>query len=249
VIRRIRARVREHASFLLDRWQYANSRLPPLVFLGDSHVTYFVHAAKRGQFGARRHGARAVAGATAVGLRNPQAKTNALQIFSDYLRKWPPESVVIVHLGEVDCGFVIWYRNQKYRDGIERQLDDSIAAYFSFVDDAIARGYRNVVITGATVPTIQDDQDWGEVAHARREVTASLAQRTALTFRYNARLKEQAEARGLPFVDISSEIVDAETGVVKPAFRNANPLDHHLDRERAAERWADRLNAVLRRPS
>lgn len=248
MIRRIGARLGERVSFLLDRWRYSGSSLPPLVFLGDSHVNYFVHAAKRGDFGDRRHGARAVAGATAVGLRNPQAKTNALALFSDYLRKWPLNSIVVIHLGEVDCGFVIWYRHRKYRDGIDRQLAESIAAYFSFVDDAVARGYRNIVITGATVPTIRDGQDWGEVAHARREVTASLAERTALTLRYNAKLKENAAARGLPFVDISSEVVDAETGVVKPVFRNANPLDHHLDRERAAERWAERLNEILNRP-
>jgi hypothetical protein len=245
MMRRLRARLGAQLRFIHDRWRYRNSPLPPLVFIGDSHANYFRHAAAQGYFGRRRVGCCAVAGATAVGLRNPNAKTNALARLSAYLRKWPPRSVIVIQLGEVDCGFVIWYRDRKYRDGVETQLEESIAAYFAFVDATMARGHRRIVVTGASMPTIEDGQDWGEVANARREVTASLQDRVALTRRYNERLRAEAARRGLPFIDISDEVLDPATGTVRHAFRNANPLDHHLDWDRAARSWAARLNAVL----
>jgi hypothetical protein len=228
-----------------DQWRYANSPLAPLAFLGDSHVAYFSHAARRGYFGRRRYNACAVNGATAVGLRNPNATTNALEIFTHYLARTDPGAVVVMQLGEVDCGFVIWYRAEKYRDGIDEQLDQAIAAYFAFIDDARARGHANFVITGSTVPTIQDGRDWGAVANARRAVSASLEQRTELTRRYNRRLAELALARGLPFIDIWDETIDPTSGVVRPEFLHRRATDHHMDPARAAACWGPRLAAVL----
>jgi len=245
MIRKTYSRWRDRTVFLIDRWRYRNSSVPPLVFVGDSHVNYFRHAAKANAFGRRRIGVCAGAGATAVGLRNPNAKTDALKRFSEYLADWPPETIVVIHLGEVDCGFVIWYRAAKYHDSIERQVNESITAYFGFVDSLAARGYRRVIVTGATLPTIADGQYSGEVANARREVTASLAERTQLTLHYNKRLHEEALARDIPFVDISDDLIDSVTGVVKAEFRNANPLNHHLDHARAAASWAQKLRPVL----
>jgi hypothetical protein len=217
----------------------------PLVFLGDSHARYFERAAEQGRFGARRWRLCAVNGATAVGLRNPNAKTNAVEIFRRQVSRVRRDAVIVFQLGEVDCGFVMWYRAQKYRDTVDDQLDASIAAYFAFVDEMRARGYVNFVITGATVPTIKDGQDWGIVANARREVTATLRERTNLTRRYNQRLEENAAARGLPFIDIWDETVDPATGLVRPFIIHPNPVDHHLNRNAAAALWADKLNAVL----
>jgi hypothetical protein len=244
MVRRDIAKWRDRMPLLLDRWLPSRGR-PILAFLGDSHVDYFSHAARRGYFGRRRYGACAIAGATAVGLRNPNGKTNAVAILTGYLTGLRPDAIVVVQMGEVDCGFVIWYRAEKYGDGIDRQMEESVAGYFSFVDHAIARGYRHVVVTGATLPTIADDQNWGEVANLRREVRATLAERTALTLRYNARLAEQASRRSLPFVDIAAELLDPQTGVVRREFLNPDPLNHHLDKERAALSWARALSPLL----
>lgn len=239
----IRWQQRKRTEF--DQWRHADSPLAPLVLLGDSHVAYFAHAARQGYFGKRRYTACAVNGATAVGLRNPNAATHAIDIFADHLARTEPRAVIVLQLGEVDCGFVIWYRVRKYGDGIDEQLDRSIAAYFSFVDASRAGGHANFVITGATAPTIQDGRDWGAVANARREVTASLEQRTALTRRYNRLLAEHAAARGLPFVDVWDRMIDPASGVVRAEFLNRRITDHHMNPARAAVCWGPRLAAVL----
>lgn len=239
----------KRARFLWRRWRNRNSALAPLALVGDSHLDYFIHAADRDWLGPRQYDACPVAGATAVGLRNPNAKsqTGAVAIFEDFLARMRRDAVVIVQLGEVDCGFVIWYRAEKYRDSVERQMDESIAAYFAFVDRALGRGHRDIVVTGATMPTIADGQDWGDVANARRDVAATLSQRTELTRRYNRRLEAEALRRGLAFVDIGDEALDPATGTARRDLLNRNAFDHHMDKDRAAAIWARRLNPILAR--
>jgi hypothetical protein len=216
------------------------------VLLGDSHIAYFAFAADVGYFGKRQYAVCEVPGATAVGLRNPNSQTNALRTFSEFLNRANKRAIVIIQLGEVDCGFVIWYRNQKYQDGVEKQFEESINAYFSFVDGIIARGFRKIIITGATVPTIQDGHTVGEVANARREVKASLLARTRLTLQYNEMLSAQAKLRGLPFADISNEVLDPKTGVVQRYYLNRRRIDHHMRLSRAARCWARQIETILR---
>jgi hypothetical protein len=213
--------------------------------VGDSHISSFRAAHRRGLFDAPTS-FRMVEGATAVGLRNPNSLTNALAIFERSLL--PPKKNVtpVIQLGEVDCGFVIWWRAKKYSEPIDMQLEQSIAAYREFVDKLLRAGYSRIVITGATMPTIQDGQDWGEIANARREVTASLQERTDLTRRYNAALSKLAAERDLPFVDIGDLVLDPATGLIAEKFRHPNKADHHLNPELVAPLWAGALNSLTR---
>ncbi|KSV94289.1 hypothetical protein [Sinorhizobium sp. GL28] len=212
-----------------------------LLVLGDSHVQTIKWAADN-------HLLRvpadfvSVGGATAVGMRNPNSLTNALQIFEQAASPCLPGTVPIIHLGEVDCGFVIWWRAMKHGETVDAQIEASIASYFSFVDRLLAAGYSAVIITSATLPTIRDGQDWGEVANLRKELTVSIRDRTALTLTYNRILQSEAQKRNLPFVDISERLIDGKTGVISDEYRHADPLNHHLDPERAAPLWAEALN-------
>jgi hypothetical protein len=214
-----------------------------LVF-GDSHIEPFRWASANGLIN-RPCDFIEVAGATAVGLRNPNSATNALRIYAQLLL--PPQSGVIpvMQLGEVDCGFVIWWRAIKLGESPQAQLEASVAAHTTFVDRLLTEGYRSVVLTGATLPTILDGQNWGEVANKRRDVTASLVQRTQLTVAYNRRLREAAERRGLPYIDIGPSVIDPATGVIASHYRNRNPINHHLHSERAGKLWATALNEVM----
>lgn len=211
--------------------------------VGDSHAYVFRWAASKGLI-ERRCLVSEVIGATAVGLRNPNAATNAIGIFTEHLLPFNAFKTPVIQLGEVDCGFVIWYRAAKYGESVEDQVDLSIAAYFEFVDLLVSEGYRNVVITAATVPTIRDGQDWGGVANARREVTATLRQRTDLTLAYNARLRGEAASRALPFIDLTDMVLDRDTGLVADCFRHPNPANHHLDPEKLGPLWAAELNRL-----
>lgn len=216
-----------------DRW----------IVLGDSHIEA-IRAAARRRLIRKPCQFVEVAGATAIGLRNPNSQTDAMQIFAEALIPARPGATPVIHIGEVDCGFVIWYRAEKYGDGVEAQLARSIEAYFEFVDRLAREGYRRVVVTGATLPTIRDGQDWGEVANKRREVKASLRDRTALTMKYNDMLRAGAARRGLPFIDISPLLIDPGTGVIDDRYRHPDPRDHHLHPDRAAPLWAGALNGL-----
>jgi len=244
-VRRNLIKWRNRAPLLLDRWMPRIGGRPTLAFLGDSHVDYLALAARRGYFGRRRYGACAVSGATALGLRNPNGRTNSVAILNAYLARLRSDAIVVFQLGEVDCGFIIWYRAQKYHESVETQLEQSVAGYFSFIDKAREYGRRRVIVTGATLPTIADGQNWGEVANARREVKASLAERTALTLRFNAGLAEGAKRRSLPFVDVSNDMIDDATGVLRREFLNPDQRNHHLDKERAAAVWGRALGPAL----
>jgi hypothetical protein len=213
--------------------------------VGDSHITAFRYAAEHKLLDFPAHFTE-VGGATAVGLRNPNAMTNALELFRAALLPAKSDATPVIQLGEVDCGFVIWYRASKYGESVELQLNESIDSYFEFVDGLIDQGYRRIVISAATLPTIRDGQDWGEVANARREVTATLAQRTALTFAYNDRLRAQAARRALAFIDITQDVLDPQTGVIAESFRHPDPTDHHLDPAKIAMLWAEELRRVSR---
>jgi hypothetical protein len=219
------------------------SRKPHWHIIGDSHVGSFQLAARRGLLTRPAIFTR-VAGATAVGLRNPNSKTDALGVFRRALTPYNKNKIPVIHLGEVDCGFVIWYRAQKYGESIDTQFAQSVDALLAFVDDLRGMGYDRIVLTGATLPTILDGQDWGDVANARREVTSTLTERTDLTLRYNARLREGTIARGLPFLDLTDDVLDPRTGLVSEAFRHPDPTDHHLNPEKVGPLWANALNAL-----
>lgn len=93
------------------------SRFARWHIVGDSHLRGIRRAAERGLI---KRGCvfTQVPGATAVGLRNPNSTTNALETFRAALL--PRRNVIpVIHLGEVDCGFVIWYRAEKYGESLE----------------------------------------------------------------------------------------------------------------------------------
>jgi hypothetical protein len=217
----------------------------PVYYLGDSHVRYFKKVAKIGLLAPHELSGVEVGGATAVGMRNPNAKTNALGRYRKWITDKPREAIVVFHLGEVDCGYVIWYRADKYDEPIELQMNNSIDAYFEFIDELQGMGFRRIVITGATLPTITDDDQTGEVVVKRSAITATQKERTDLTIQYNAALKREAQRRGLPYIDIDEDVLDPVTGVVRERMRNPNPEDHHMNGNLAAVLWARKLRDAI----
>ena len=211
-----------------------------LIF-GDSHIGAFRQAAENGWI-ARPCEFYEVGGATAIGLRNPNSQTHALEIFSSHLLPARPGTIPVMQLGEVDCGFVIWWRADRLGEGIEAQLHASINAHLGYVDHLLANGYSQVVLTSAALPTIKDGQDWGEIANKRREVTASIIDRTELTRRYNTLLSSGARDRNCPFIDITAAVLDPMTGILREHYRSDDPNDHHLNSDRAGRLWAEALN-------
>jgi len=216
-----------------------------LHFLGDSHLRAPRYAAEHGWFEPWRCQFTLVGGATAIGLRHPTSRTQALTVYRDELLPLRRDVVPIFQLGEVDCGFVVWLRGQRYGESIEAQVTRSLDAYHVFLREMKAHGYTNLIVTSAILPTIRDGQLAGEVAHLRREVKASHLERTTLTVEYNRRLQVLCEGDGLRFVDFTSELLDAASGLLDDRFRHSDRSDHHLDNEVGGRLWVRRILAEV----
>ena len=231
--RRLRLRHRlEHTAEQAQRkldWLRRTRGTRILYCLGDSHVKMFQRLETGKCFERLVLRCTIVGGATALGLVNPNSKTDALKRFRQELGYVSTRDHLLFLLGEVDCGFVIWYRANKYNMPVEAQFERSLANYQSYLLSVADQGYRNIIVCSVPLPTIVDGQTWGEVADARKEVAATLAQRTELTLRYNARMRHFCGQEGLALLDFEQDILDQESGVVRRRFLNHDPLDHHLE--------------------
>jgi hypothetical protein len=216
-----------------------------LHFFGDSHLRTVRSAFEAGLFAGVPCRFELVGGATAVGLRHPTSKTQALKVYRDSLLPYRPNIIPVFQLGEVDCGFVIWVRAQRHGESVRQQLEESLAAYLAFLIEIRDAGYRDLLVTSATLPTILDGQLDGEVAHLRREVLATLRERTDLTLDYNAELARLCHANDLRFLDLTTDFIDPATRVLHDRFRHFDQADHHLHPQRGGEVWAKRVLEAL----
>ena len=93
-----------------------------IIVLGDSHALVSMSRRFRRYFPLTKFDVCSVGGATTSGLDNPNSLTAAYEMFSNKLSSVPENSIVIVMLGEVDTGFVIWWRSQMSVPGIDLML-------------------------------------------------------------------------------------------------------------------------------
>jgi hypothetical protein len=236
----------ERAKTRAGRWLFdrrALARRPHLLAVGDSHARVVWDAARLPDL---RAGVKMclVRGATAQGLHNPNSRTNALRTFQQRCEQAPTWQTLVFLLGEVDCGFVIWYRAEKYGVPVESQLQLSIGSYVEFLDRQVQAGFRTLVLS-APLPTIRDGQDWGEVANARREVKAGQRDRTKLTLEYNARLWSACTRIGADFLDVTTPTLDPGTELIRSDYLNPDPTDHHLHPRKYAELVGPAISSAL----
>ncbi|KAF3931021.1 hypothetical protein ABW20_dc0102755 [Dactylellina cionopaga] len=216
-----------------------------LIVLGDSHIEALQLAADLNLLDVASSKFAMVLGATVVGLRNPNSLTNAVNIFKEALEPYPRDAHVLVQLGEVDCGFVMWWRALKNGETVDAQFDESVEAYCRFLKDVLAMGFLRICVTGASLPTIGDGVNMSEVANKRSEVDVGLRERTDLTLRYNRALVQMAADLGLSYFDIGEATLDRATNLVHEFFKNPDPTNHHLDKSKVVGIWAGRCNAFM----
>lgn len=210
-----------------------------VLVIGDSHARIFRDI--RFLFGLPRIHLQVSAkgGATASGLATPNSKTQAYQSFRAALSEIPRDWVV-VQLGEVDTGYVIWYRAKKHQASVEDMFNLAIKTYSNFLLEVAATD--RVLVISAPLPTISDDNDWGEVADQRKEVSTTQKQRTELTLLFNRRMQAFCEANGMGYLNLDGDCL-GEDGIVRKEFMNANPLDHHYHDGRYVRLLCKRLGA------
>ena len=197
-----------------------------ILALGDSHILCF-----RKAYSNIKYTITAIPGATAQGAVNPNSKTNALKEFTKSLKSHLTNDYVCVQLGEVDCGFLIWYRAKKHNISIEDQLQNSLSNYEQFLKNTLNTYYKNekILVLSAPLPTIEDNTNPKFLTGARSTVTVSLRERTDLTIEYNTRLSNICKTNNYIWIDITSDILNKKTKLVDEKWKNLNPYDHHLN--------------------
>ena len=211
---------------------------------GDSHVRVFNYC--NGRQKSFVFDVCIVGGATAQGSVNPNSKTDALNIFKKKINSTHADKILIM-LGEVDCGFVIWVRSKKYNIDVDDQINISIKNLFTFVDNIIeTKKYTNkdIIICGSVLPTIKDNFDKKFLNGARSEVDISQLERTKKTIEYNNLLKINCDKHGYNYIEIVNDIIGKD-GIVNDEFLNSEPTNHHLDNEKTYKLWLDKLENIL----
>jgi hypothetical protein len=212
-----------------------------ILVLGDSHSPIFNHPLFKEKFPNLLFNVLTVIGATASGLENPNSKTKAYPIFRKAIKQSTAKQVIIM-LGEVDTGFVIWYRAQKYRESVAAMMDKAIASYSGFLAELKMR--FDVVCISAPLPTIQDGNDWGDIANARREVTASQVERTALTLEFNRVMQGFCMQNGIRYIMLD-DLSLGDGGIVKADLLNSDSSNHHYDQDQYSRLLVEGLTGVI----
>ncbi|MFJ5285033.1 SGNH/GDSL hydrolase family protein [Pseudomonas sp. NPDC088429] len=217
--------------------------MTPVLVLGDSHALVFSSEKMTELFPEHSFEVTSVGGATVSGLKNPNAVTQAMPQYLAALEATNAKTAIVM-LGEVDTGFVIWYRAQKHGSAVDQMLEQAITNYQKLLRD-LAKTF-DVICVSTPLPTIQDDVQWGEVANLRKEVTASLAERTELTIKFNRMMGAFCDREGVSHLNFDHMSLD-DTGVLKNHLRNPDPGNHHYDPAAHAVMIEPRLRPLLAR--
>lgn len=213
-----------------------------VLVLGDSHALVFSSEEMKTLLPEYSFEVTSVGGATVSGLTNPNAVTQAMPQFMSALDNTTADTVIVM-LGEVDTGFVIWYRAQKHGSSVEQMLHQALENYQKLLLDVANRFH--VICVSTPLPTIQDNMDWGEVANLRKEVKASLSDRTLLTIKFNEIMEVFCAREGIYHLNYDSYSTD-ESGTLKASLRNPDPNDHHYNPSAHALMIEPLLSPVLK---
>lgn len=221
-----------------------------ILVLGDSHIDVFRFSNMKTKY--FNFITIEVPGATAMGATNPNSETNALNTFTDILEKYKTElenkiHYVMIMLGEVDCGFVVWVRSKKYNISIEEQLNLSLSNYKKFIENTVLKYFNanQIILLGSVLPTIKDNTDKRFLNGVRSEVNTPLRKRIETTLQYNNNLLMISQELQTYYIDITDIIIDNENNCVKQKYLNNNPFNHHLDNFKTYRLWCDKLKEII----
>ena len=233
--------------YLVKRKIRALFFLRKIHFIGDSHTEVFWNMEfSPWYFWKLTPEIKIVHGATATGLANPNSKTRALTIFENHLKeKVNKDDYVVFQLGEVDCGFAIWYRAEKHDLSIQKQTQLAIDNYSSLIQKSRAINGKKTIICSAVLPTLHDGNVYGEVANLRKEVKANIKERTQLTLDFNRILKQLAEKNKLGFMDLDQYLFNKKTGFIHYKFLHKDPTNHHLNPSKLTKIISKELNFII----
>lgn len=211
-----------------------------ILCLGDSHTRVFNYCNRMQKKIA--FDVCFIGGASAQGIVNRKSKTNALNIFEKKIKETNADKILIM-LGEVDCGFVIWVRAKKKKITVDEQMNISVKNLFTFIDSIIKTTRfheKDIIVCRSVLPTIRDSTNPKFLQGARSEVNVSQLERTRKTIEYNNFLKRESKKRGYIYIDIVNNTI-GKNGVVRDKFLNSDCYDHHLNNEKTFQLWLSKI--------
>lgn len=212
-----------------------------ILVLGDSHAAVFKHRLFSSYFPNHIFNVVCVGGATVSGLENPNSTTQALPIFLRSINSSKSKKIIVL-LGEVDTGFVIWYRAEKYKSKLYKMVEKALRNYQEFLLE-LSR-YHQVICISTPLPTIKDGQDWGEIANARKYVRATQRQRTRLTIDFNTCMHNFCEKNSILWLSFDEESI-GQNGIVDSRLLNLDPNNHHYEMGAYAEMIVHKLKQII----
>lgn len=206
-------------------------RTPELHLIGDSHVWSYQF---RHPFVVHHLGA-----ATAYNLSNPQSSTQSLRKLQAVLPKINRRrSIIIFEFGEIDCRLHIYnfYRQNHRRKSLEQIIVKTISRYLQAVQVTKDQGFR-VAILSPTPAGVEENI-------YKKEFFGNFKQRSSITSNFQRLLKNEAQKRGLMYLDLYSH-VSSKDGGIKKKFRldevHLNPLVVPITTQLLKEEIASRL--------
>jgi len=196
-----------------------------------------------------------VAGATAQGAVNMNSKTNALKIFQNLIEKYGKKTnKLIIMLGEVDCGFLIWARAKRLGISVDEQIELSLKNLFTFIHNTLENNNndytkKDIMVAGSILPVIEDNTALKHINGGRAEADVSQEIRTKKTLEYNNRLQEICFKNGYNYIDITKYTLGTDGLIDTYYTRKENEfygdLDHHLDSNKTNSLWQGEIEEIL----
>jgi hypothetical protein len=215
-----------------------------VLVIGDSHVESFRTIRRRRLLPRVWVDTAIVRAASAMGIANDASHTGALQQFRAVLARVPTSRQLIVILGEVDTGRLLWVRAERDGTAVDVQLHRSFTNYTAFLAELLAAG--RPVAVGAIAPQIVHERDLPKsAAWLRRTLTVPLTDRIAVTRSYNALLRAWCAEHGAAFLDWEADSVDPVSGAIRDELRPVHPYDNHPNPATYAPVAARHIAALL----
>jgi hypothetical protein len=221
----------------------ASDRKKTVLVLGDSHVNLFKLARWQKATPAFDWQITEVVGATLSGLQNPRSKTQAGNILKKALTEQTAE-VIVLCLGEVDTGFVIWFRSE--RDGIDirQSAQRAIENYCSLIKECSSKA--KVVVLSAPLPTLLDGSLISSIAQDRSSVKASQMERTELTCWFNNQIETWCKQQDIHYVNLDNGS-KGQDGLVSESLRHPDPKNHHYNPKHYQKLLLENLMPVIKK--
>jgi hypothetical protein len=222
--------------------RYADGRARrTILVLGDSHARIFDHWLFLATMPRTRFDVVYVPGGSAIGILNPKSASGARRRFDEALARGPFDAVV-VGLGEVDTGHVLWRNVEQQNTTMKVMLARAHGRYFAFLEEVAA--HHRLVVLGACLPTVDDYSGSSEHLHVTRAtVAADRRARTDLALAFNAGVAAWCRAHNVPLLD-SAEAALGPDGLVCVEWTRPGMRDNHYRRWPFAHWLAGRVRRL-----